>query len=35
MGPGANTAVGGRQIARAIYGAINIGNHKTQVIKNK
>lgn len=35
MKPGVNAASGGKQIARAIYGAINIGNHKTQVAKIK
>ncbi len=35
MEPGVNSASGGKQIARAIYGAINTGNHKTQMPKKK
>ncbi|KHE93423.1 MAG: hypothetical protein K8F52_05655 [Candidatus Scalindua rubra] len=35
MEPVVNTALGGKQIARAIYGAIKTGNHKTQVSNNK
>ncbi len=35
MGPRVNAAPEGKQIARAIYGAINTGNHKTQMPKKK
>ncbi len=35
MGLGVNATSRGKQIARAIYGAIKTGNNKTQVSNNK
>ncbi len=35
MGAGVNAASSGKQIGKAIYGAINTGNNKTQVPNNR